>query len=152
MIEIIRGLVRQEFMIFFMMGLIFLCIGLFAFISPYYRKRVCTKITTAKVVDIVKARNRGSKMRRTSYYPVFNYDASGENITIKHNVSPSPYKIGDTFTLFYDPLKPSKYYIEGRAGGNWVMILIGAIFTPIGIITLIAIIKLFILPYIKTEM
>jgi len=122
----------------FMMGAIFLFLGSFALISLYHRKRVCKNTTTAKVIDIVKKIRKGSKRGAVSYYPVFNYYANGENITVNHNVSPTPYKVGDTFEIFYNRGKPKQYYIEGKAGGNWVFILVGAIFIPIGILMLVA--------------
>ena len=87
-------------------------------------------------------------MSRVRYYPVFSYDANGEAIQVQHNVSPTPYKIGDNFEILYNEEKPEQYYIEGKAGGSWLFNIVGVLFTLIGatmltVVTIIYILSLY---------
>lgn len=81
----------------YIMALFAVAAGLFCMIYPFYHKTVCKVPTTATVIDIQERwRDDGDNgSRHPVYYPVFQYWANGETITIEHNVSPSPYQIGD---------------------------------------------------------
>ena len=86
--------------------------------------------TTATVIDIQERWSRHSDDTRDHlvYYPVFQYWANGEMITIEHNVSPSPYQVGDQVEMLYNADDPQQYYIPDSAGGNWAFLLGGALF------------------------
>ena len=143
-------LTMPQIICFFIMSLIFLGFGLFALISPIYNKLVCKNETTAEVVNIIAIRRsrhgRGSGAS-IFYHPVFRYMANdNKEIIVEHTVGSDsyPYKIGDTFTLFYNAKKPTLYYIKGLISGNWVMLLFGILTTPMSIASLIVLTKFFI--------
>lgn len=64
--------------------------GVFCVFYPLYHKWVCTQPATAAVVDFYVER----KDHRQHSYPIFQYKAEGKTVRIRHNVSPTPYKIG----------------------------------------------------------
>ena len=69
--------------------------GIFCMLYPFYHKMVCKISTTATVIDIREKWSRHSDGTRDHlvYYPVFQYRANGEMITIEHNVSPRHIKL-----------------------------------------------------------
>ncbi len=138
--------------ILMIMGSLFFCIGMVISLIPIYKKQISTSVSTAEVVDIVRNESKDSDGRtQINYFPVFVYKANGENIQVTHRFSPSPYEIGDTFEIFYNPKKPNKYYIEGEGSGNWILVMIGSIFTFVGAIFLIVTVKFFLLPFLKAK-
>ena len=93
----------------------------------------------AKVIGFEKRWSRGSKgrMGRYIYYPVFSYKVNGEEIEVEHNVSPTDFQVGEYVELKYNPKNPYQYYIEdSKKAGNWVFIITGMLFTPMGILAL----------------
>ena len=93
----------------------------------------------AKVIGFEKRWSRGSKgrMGRYIYYPVFSYKVNGEEIEVEHNVSPTDFQVGEYVELKYNPKNPHQYYIENsKKSGNWVFIIIGMFFTPMGSLAL----------------
>ena len=88
----------------YIIALIAVAAGGFCMIYPFYHKIVCKMPTTATVIDIQERWSRHSDDTRDHlvYYPVFQYWANGEMITIEHNVSPSPYQVGDQVEMLYN--------------------------------------------------
>nr|WP_325302721.1 DUF3592 domain-containing protein [uncultured Dysosmobacter sp.] len=114
----------------YIIALIAVAAGVFCMIYPFYHKIVCKMPTTATVIDIQERWSRHSDDTKDHlvYYPVFQYRANGEMITIEHNVSPSPYQVGDQVEMLYNADDPQQYYIPDSAGGNWAFLLGGALF------------------------
>ena len=76
-------------------------------------------------------------MGRYVYYPVFSYKANGEEIEVEHNVSPTDFQVGEYVELKYNSKNPYQYYIEdSKKAGNWVFIVTGMLFAPMGILGL----------------
>lgn len=130
---------RGQFWCIFFIGFIFTIVGIFILIYPFYHKIKCTEPTMAKVIGFEKRWSRGSKgrMGRYIYYPVFSYKANGEEIEVEHNVSPTDFQVGEYVELKYNSKNPYQYYIEdSKKAGNWVFIITGMLFTPMGILAL----------------
>ena len=130
---------RGQFWCIFFIGFIFTIVGIFILIYPFYHKIKCTEPTMAKVIGFEKRWSRGSKgrMGRYIYYPVFSYKANGEEIEVEHNVSPTDFQVGEYVELKYNSKNPYQYYIEdSKKAGNWVFIVTGMLFTPMGILGL----------------
>ena len=87
--------------------------GIFCMLYPFYHKMVCKISTTATVIDIREKWSRHSDGTRDHlvYYPVFQYRANGEMITIEHNISSSSYQVGDQVEMLYNADNPQQYYI-----------------------------------------
>ena len=130
---------RGQFLCIFFIGFIFTIVGIFTLIYPFYHKIKCTEPAMAKVIGFEKRWSRGSKgrMGRYVYYPVFSYKANGEEIEVEHNVSPTDFQVGEYVELKYNSKNPYQYYIEdSKKAGNWVFIITGMLFTPMGILGL----------------
>ena len=130
---------RGQFWCIFFIGFIFTVVGIFILIYPFYHKIKCTEPTMAKVIGFEKRWSRGSKgrMGRYIYYPVFSYKVNGEEIEVEHNVSPTDFQVGEYVELKYNSKNPYQYYIEdSKKAGNWVFIVTGMLFTPMGILGL----------------
>lgn len=130
---------RGQFLCIFFIGFISTIVGVFTLIYPFYHKIKCTELTMAKVIGFEKRWSRGSKgrMGRYIYYPVFSYKVNGEEIEVEHNVSPTDFQIGEYVELKYNSKNPYQYYIEdSKKTGNWVFIVAGILFTPMGILAL----------------
>ena len=130
---------RGQFWCIFFIGFIFTVVGIFILIYPFYHKIKCTELTMAKVIGFEKRWSRGSKgrMGRYIYYPVFSYKANGEEIEVEHNVSPTNFRVGEYAELKYNSKNPYQYYIEdSKKAGNWVFIVAGMLFAPMGILGL----------------
>ena len=130
---------RGQFWCIFFIGFIFTIVGIFILIYPFYHKIKCTELTMAKVIGFEKRWSRGSKgrMGRYIYYPVFSYKVNGEEIEVEHNVSPTDFQVGEYVELKYNSKNPYQYYIEdSKKAGNWVFIITGMLFTPMGILAL----------------
>lgn len=130
---------RGQFWCIFFIGFIFTIVGIFILIYPFYHKIKCTEPTMAKVIGFEKRWSRGSKgrMGRYVYYPVFSYKANGEEIEVEHNVSPTDFQVGEYVELKYNSKNPYQYYIEdSKKAGNWVFIITGMLFVPMGILGL----------------
>lgn len=130
---------RGQYWCIFFIGFIFTIVGIFILIYPFYHKIKCTEPTMAKVIGFEKRWSRGNKggMGRYVYYPVFSYKANGEEIEVEHNVSPTDFQVGEYVELKYNSKNPDQYYIEdSKKAGNWVFIITGMLFTPMGILGL----------------
>lgn len=130
---------RGQFWCIFFIGFIFTVVGIFILIYPFYHKIKCTELTMAKVIGFEKRWSRGNKgrMGRYIYYPVFSYKVNGEEIEVAHNVSPTNFQVGEYVELKYNSKNPRQYYIEdSKKAGNWVFIITGMLFTPMGILGL----------------
>ena len=130
---------RGQFWCIFFIGFIFTIVGIFILIYPFYHKIKCTEPTMAKVIGFEKRWSRGNKgrMGRYIYYPVFSYKVNGEEIEVEHNVSPTDFQVGEYVELKYNSKNPYQYYIEdSKKAGNWVFIVAGMLFAPMGILGL----------------
>lgn len=130
---------RGQFWCIFFIGFIFTIVGIFILIYPFYHKIKCTEPTIAKVIGFEKRWSRGNRgrMGRYVYYPVFSYKANGEEIEVEHNVSPTDFQVGEYVELKYNSKNPYQYYIEdSKKAGNWVFIVAGMLFAPMGILGL----------------
>lgn len=130
---------RGQFWCIFFIGFIFTIVGIFILVYPFYHKIKCTEPTMAKVIGFEKRWSRGSKgrMGRYIYYPVFSYKVNGEEIEVEHNVSPTDFQVGEYVELKYNSKNPYQYYIEdSKKAGNWVFIVTGMLFAPMGILAL----------------
>ncbi len=67
---------------------------------------------------------------------------------IEHNVSPSPYQVGDQVEMLYNADNPQQYYIPHSSGGNWVFLFGGAFFFLMGLGFTVLIVKMWLLPLI----
>lgn len=109
--------------------------GVFCVFYPLYHKWVCTQPATAAVVDFYVER----KDHRQHSYPIFQYKAEGKTVRIRHNVSPTPYKIGDQVEILYNPVDPEPVLYPsflrrklGLCSGRRVFLLHGGVFCSAG--------------------
>lgn len=70
----------------------------------------CTKRTTGFCIDTVR-RHRG---KHTTRHPIVEYEVKGVNHTAELPLSCTRDAVGDTYTLYYDPLDPDTVRAERR--------------------------------------
>lgn len=90
------------------------------FIAIKKVKEQCTSRTEATVIDIViseSTRTSRNGFERTVYFyfPVIEFYVNGRVMREKLCIGYSykKYKVGETITIFYNPNKPTEYFIEG---------------------------------------
>lgn len=128
-----------------LISLVAMAAGVFCLFYPLYHKRVCTQPATAEVVDL-QIEWREDKRH---IYPVFQYKADGQTVRIQHNVSPTPYEIGEQVELLYNPADPAQYYIPHTSGGNWAFVLAGAFFFCMGAFFTVQVVQAWLLPLLS---
>jgi hypothetical protein len=100
-------------------------------ICAFYRnkkvKEQCTSRTEAIVIDIViseSTRTSRNGFERTVYFyfPVIEFCANGRVMREKLCIGYSykKYKVGETITIFYNPNKPTEYFIEGDKSKKFI--------------------------------
>ena len=119
-------------------GTIFSLLGIGYMWQTRKKEKVCTVMTTAKVID-----NRKSPVRLErpgdfpiyAYQPVLEYCAGGEQKQVVcGNGESSPYPLDEVYTIYYNPEKPEEFrFAVHRSAAER---LIGPVFLGIGIVLL----------------
>lgn len=121
---------------FFVVGLVFLVIGIIIALYQIYLRTICTSVTNGIVIDICKSTSRDSDgYTSTTLHPVFQYNVS-DKVYIKRSSSGSTsckYSIGQLVDIYYNSQNPNKYYIKG----NYISIILAISFIIFGIMLLV---------------
>lgn len=122
--------------IFFLVGIIFLAIGLVFLRNNIRRERNYNGRTTALVIDIVKKElsTSSTEIRSIHHHPVLEFYANGRHIKNTYFVGSNPckYVVGQNVTVRYDINNPEKYFIEGEK----LTKILGIVFTIIGVVVI----------------
>ena len=102
------------------------------------KEKVCTVMTTAKVIDNIKSTvhlERPGDIPIYAYQPVLEYGAGGERQqVICGDGEPSPYPLDEVYTIYYNPENPEEFrFADHRPAAER---LIGPVFLGIGIVLL----------------
>ena len=120
---------------FFLMGIIFLCIGIGLYFSNKRKFSVCTQPVTASVIDIQKETINNSssteyEAKIASWFPVYEYVING--ITFKKKAFVGTAKpevtVGEQVSIFINPNNPEEFYCPHEK-----RILLQKIFMGVGI-------------------
>ena len=135
----------------FIIGLIFMCSGIgVIFLGVFVDKKNAEFMETAEeteatIVDIVATReyDRMDERYETKHTVYVSYEVDGEMYEyVDLSYYTSSMRIGDTVTVYYDPLNP--YNIETGAGMKIIFIamsILGGIFTVAGLVLMVCSIK-----------
>ena len=125
-----------------LIGAIFLVIGIVLILISLRKRKVCTEVTTAKVIDTQTSVNREKNYNSDGGYeintsvsitPIYEYYVNGNKYIGKANSNKSVVTIGQEVQIHYNPNKPQEFY-EGK---NIMPIICGGICTVIGIVFLL---------------
>ena len=122
----------------FIMGIVFIAVGVFSFINQNRLNNVCTEQVVGTVVEIIQESSYDSESNTTSYtyYPVVEYTAGSERVTERGSVgsNPSKYKVGDNVDILYNPSNISEFIISGDS----TSMILSIVFAVAGVVLLIA--------------
>ena len=86
------------------------------------RKEGCSIAAKGTIVKVIKEYNRlGDSASRHIYYPVYEYMANGEQITVKSKYglfSSKVYQVGMQVELYYNPQNPEEFYVPSDKAGS----------------------------------
>ena len=126
-------------------GVIFLCAGVFMYLNHDRLSKVCTEEAEATVIDMKEKIDTSSEddVIRYLYYPVIEYNANNEKVevTMSSGTSTPAYRINDKFTILYNPNKTSEYIIKGDKATNIISLIFIGLGLVISIIGFIVIFK-----------
>ena len=122
-------------------GLIFIGIGIFMFISGQNKEKNCSAETVGTVIELKEETSTDADTGRISYvyYPIIEYKA-GESLVRRQseNGSSNPsYKVNDKLNILYNPNNIEEFMIQGDKSSNLFGIggiVLGAIAVICGII------------------
>lgn len=125
-----------------LVGIIFVAVGIFIYFKNQYLVKNCTMETVATVVNMKEDLTTDDDTTRYIYYPIIEYKASGEKVTVQmdNGSNPPSYSIGDTVTILYNPNKVKEFIVKGENSSSIfsiVFIVIGVCVTGYGIYYLI---------------
>ena len=127
------------------LGAIFAILGFVVIIVSARKIKVCTEITTAKVIDISRERSRNTNNNynqsgisfgtngEISLYPVYEYYVGENRFVQKSSSSKRAVFVGQTIEIHYNPNNPAEIY----DGKNIMPIILGAIFVIVGIVVMV---------------
>lgn len=127
---------------FILVGLVIIIIGIGIIISNVLKKKRCTGVTSATIVDISRERNydRGQRYgdsgfsvgsrSNISLFPIYEYQIDGVTYTQKSNQSVRMAFVGQNVELHYNPNNPQDIYTNK----NIMPIIMGGIFVIFGIV------------------
>ena len=106
----------------------------------------CTARAEGTVVDILQKTMQlhdPEDVPRYSYYPVVKYKAGSGTVRKQSFVGgkKDTYVIGDKVTVFYDPLDPEHFYLEGNNSGTVIRVFR---FVGIGMLAAAAVVGFFV--------
>ncbi len=119
-----------------LVGLLFLIIGIGLSRNAKKKLRVCTAVTSAKVKRNVRADSVtfGASSPYLAY-PVFEYYVGEEKYEREYAIGTSKvrYQEGQTVNIFYNPKKPTMFYVQG----DRLQSKLGTIFKIVGIVCIL---------------
>lgn len=127
---------------FILVGLVIIIIGIGIIIANVLKKKRCTGVTSATIVDISRERNydRGQRYgdsgfsvgsrSNISLFPIYEYQIDGVTYTQKSNQSVRMAFVGQNVELHYNPNNPQDIYTNK----NIMPIIMGGIFVIFGIV------------------
>ena len=127
---------------FILVGLVIIIIGIGIIIANVLKKKRCTGVTSATIVDISRERNydRGQRYgdsgfsvgsrSNISLFPIYEYQIDGITYTQKSNQSVRMAFVGQNVELHYNPNNPQDIYTNK----NIMPIITGGIFVIFGIV------------------
>lgn len=119
-------------------GIIFIGVGIFMFISNNNLVKKCTEEVEAIVVDMKKEFSSDDDGDMYTYYPIIEYKVGEDTIksTMSKGSSNPEYKLGDKVTILYNPNNTKEFIIKGdKSSGifSFVFMGLGALVTVFGI-------------------
>ncbi|MDE5778010.1 MAG: DUF3592 domain-containing protein [Lachnospiraceae bacterium] len=112
---------------FFLMPIGFFISGFFMLrysLKVKKRKEDCSVAAKGTIVKVIKEYNRlGDTTSRHIYYPVYEYMANGEQITVKSKeglFSSKVYQVGTQVELYYNPQNTEQIYVPSDKAGSRV--------------------------------
>lgn len=127
---------------FILVGLVIIIIGIGIIIANVLKKKRCTGVTSATIVDISRERNydRGQRYGNSGFsvgsrsnislFPIYEYQIDGVTYTQKSNQSVRMAFVGQNVELHYNPNNPQDIYTNK----NIMPIIMGGIFVIFGIV------------------
>lgn len=110
----------------FLLGFIFLAIGIVGLALNASVKTRCTEQITADIIDVfVQTERKGKK----TYFPVYKYWYEGNEYRKKSNVgfSTPKYKAGDQVDIYIDPNEPKTIYSPKDMKGLKIALIISIV-------------------------
>ena len=122
-------------------GIIFIGVGIFMYISNNNLVKKCTEEVEAVVVDMKEDFSSDDDGDIYTYYPIIEYRVDEETIksTMSKGSSNPEYKLGDKVTILYNPNNTKEFIIKGdKSSGifSFVFMGLGVLVTVFGVITL----------------
>ncbi|MCR4796386.1 MAG: DUF3592 domain-containing protein [Ruminococcus sp.] len=123
--------------LFLLIGIVFITLGAYLFISRAYTKSECDTEVNAVVVDMVSLKTPGLH-KRITYAPVLEYEYNGKTYKYTSNTGtkPAKYKRGQRIKILIDSHSPEVVYLPTDDFDYILFILMilgGAVFAVIGI-------------------
>ena len=125
-----------------LIGIIFILAGIVLEFISIRQKKVCTEVTTAKIIDTSTSVDRkreynsdGSYEINTDikFFPIYEYYVDGNRYVQKGTNSKRAVVIGQTVEIHYNPNNPTEFY----DGQNILPIIAGVIMAIVGLIIII---------------
>lgn len=105
------------------------------------KKKLCTRETLAKVVNVRSGRVISSDMNSNVWYFTYRYDANGETVEqeSKIGISTKCFSEGESVKLYYNPKQIRQIYVPGDKTSSLGKIfkLLGIMFACVGILGII---------------
>lgn len=121
--------------LFVIVGIIFFIVGMILSSNAKRKFKVCTAITSAKVLKNVKERyshNVSDPYYDYLIHPVFEYYVGEERFEREYTIGTSKvkYQDGSSINILYNPNKPTMFYVEGDKTQS----ILGKVFKIAGIV------------------
>lgn len=141
-------IVLTIFLVFFLLfGVIFTIVSSAIGKKTQKDREVCTSRTEGVVVDVLKESvaemHDTSDIPSYSYFPVVEYKAGSGTIRKRDffGGKKDDFAIGDKVTVFYDPLNPEHFYLDGKLAGTTIRVFR---FVGIGMLAAAAVVGFFV--------
>lgn len=126
----------------FIVGIVFIGVGVFMFIKNENLVKKCTVEVEATVVDMREEFSADSDGSSYIYYPILEYRTSENNLRVKmdYGYSHPKYSVGDKVTILYNPQKESEFIIKGERASSVfsiVFTILGLLITGLGTVGLL---------------
>ena len=99
-----------------LLGLAFLAVGIYLLVTDVKKRKKCTVLTEASLVEVRSRTSRGRK----NYTPVYEFTAAGRHIRGDGDVlssrSRKKFQIGDSVDIVYNPDNPEEFRVPGKIG------------------------------------
>ena len=120
-------------------GIALIALGIYLIVHNNQLEKRCTVEVTGTVVDITREETTDSDgFTEHTYYPIIEYTANGETVSVKGNdgSNPSKYSIDDKIDLLYNPENVKEYMIKGDKSSQIagiISIVVGVLLLGVGV-------------------